>query len=1052
MKISPKKIIIKTLKIVSISIGSILLLLFLIPIIFPGTVAEKVKNWTNQTIDGEMNFSKVRLSFFNHFPSLTVSLYDFSLKGSAPFKKDTLVAANEIAFGINVKSLIFNKKVHIDKIFLDHADMHVLVSQNGEANYNIYKASSSGKAATSDTASTSLKLEKISIANSHIVYDDKSLPMLIDAKGFNYEGNGDLTKSIFDLYSSIKIDSVDFSFDKEQYLTHKKVNADLITKINTNSFAFLFQKNNLMINKLPVQFTGKLDFLKNGYDLDFTVTSDNSDLDDFVTALPPQYIEWQKNASIKGRTDLLFTLKGQYIASANQMPDLNFNMKIREGYVKYKAAAYPASNLFLNLQTNIPSINPDSLHVKVDSIFFNVDKDFLSAVIETKGINNPIVKAKVNAVMDLEKLDQAFGLQTIDLKGKCDVHFMADGLYATGPNPATLRHELTTLSIPSFKLDAVVKDGYVKYTSLPQAITNINFNIKSACPNNDYRNTVFSINNLSATALNNSIKGNLSISSLKEMLIDANLKCNVNLAEIKNVYPVDGLDLKGLLKLDLNSKGQYDAGTNKFPLTVADINLSNGSIKTSYYPTGINDIKVIAKAVNAGGSLKDQEIIIQPATFQFEGKPFEVTASFKNFEDILYDVKAKGELDIAKIYKVFSQKGMDVSGFVRADLHLQGKQSDAVNKRYSRLNNEGTLELQDIATTTEYLPKPFVIKEGQFKFRQDKMWFNNFKAVYGQTDMSMNGYLQNVIDYAISGNGILKGNFQLKSGYFNVDEWTVFGSVSSTDTIAKKTTVTSETGVVVIPANLDLTINANVNKVNFDGLRLDDAKASVTLNKGTLTLKNTGFNIIGTQALMDASYASDGINKASFGFKLNAKDFDIKKAYDSVKLFRDMATAAGKSQGIVSLDYTVKGKLDGNMQPIYPSLEGGGVLSVSKVKVKGFRLFNAVSKKTGKDSVANPDLSKVDIKTKIKNNVITVERFKIKMAGFRLRMEGQTSFDGRIKMRMRLGLPPLGIIGIPMNITGTQENPKIKLGKGDKEELSETEYKEEGLEPPVQKQ
>jgi len=59
-------------------------------------------------------------------------------------------------------------------------------------------------------------------------------------------------------------------------------------------------------------------------------------------------------------------------------------------------------------------------------------------------------------------------------------------------------------------------------------------------------------------------------------------------------------------------------------------------------------------------------------------------------------------------------------------------------------------------------------------------------------------------------------------------------------------------------------------------------------------------------------------------------------------------------------------------------------------------------------------------------------------------MEGQSSFDGNINLKMRIGLPPLGIIGIPMHITGTSENPKIKLNKNDKEELTEKEDEEDG--------
>src|SRR5690606_10127497 len=182
---------------------------------------------------------------------------------------------------------------------------------------------------------------------------------------------------------------------------------------------------------------------------------------------------------------------------------------------------------------------------------------------------------------------------------------------------------------------------------------------------------------------------------------------------------------------------------------------------------------------------------------------------------------------------------------------------------------------------------------------------------------------------------------------------------------------------------------------------------------------------------------------------IKAQDFDIKRAYDEVKLFREMVSAAESAEGIVSLDYKIGGKLDGNMSPVYPSLEGGGTISVKNVKMKGFKMFNVISKETATDALKDPDLSKVDIRTTIKNNIITIERFRFKVAGFRPRIEGQTSFDGNLNIKMRLGLPPLGIIGIPIKVTGTQEEPKIGIGKKT-EDLEETEYDEEDIPNPVQ--
>ena len=247
MKIISKHFLFKILKITGISVGSILLLLFLLPILFPGTIGDKVKSFANERLKGELNFSKVRLSFFSHFPSFTVSLYDFSLKGSAPFKKDTLLASQEIAFGINLKSILFDKKIRIDKIFISDALINIQVNEKGEANYNVYTPPPVTAEQANDTAGTALKLEMIKITNSHLIYNDQSVALLINVRGMNYTGNGDLSKAIFDLRSDAKIDLFDLSFAGEPYLTNKKINGELITKINTNSLAFIFQKNKLLI-------------------------------------------------------------------------------------------------------------------------------------------------------------------------------------------------------------------------------------------------------------------------------------------------------------------------------------------------------------------------------------------------------------------------------------------------------------------------------------------------------------------------------------------------------------------------------------------------------------------------------------------------------------------------------------------------------------------------------------------------------------------------------------------------------------------------------------
>ena len=113
------------------------------------------------------------------------------------------------------------------------------------------------------------------------------------------------------------------------------------------------------------------------------------------------------------------------------------------------------------------------------------------------------------------------------------------------------------------------------------------------------------------------------------------------------------------------------------------------------------------------------------------------------------------------------------------------------------------------------------------------------------------------------------------------------------------------------------------------------------------------------------------------------------------------------------------------------------VLRITGISIAGILLLLFL---TNKDSIDNPDLEGVNIKTTIANNIITIERSKMRVAGFRPRFEGQVSFDGKLNLKFRLGLPPLGIIGIPMTITGTQDKPIVQMPKGNEtDELQQTE-------------
>jgi AsmA protein len=362
MNFSLTKTLFKTLKIIAITVVSLLLLLFALPYLFPQTINAKIKQWANGSINGQLAFSGTGLSFFKHFPGLTFTLYDFALKGSAPFQNDTLVAD---------LSSVFQKKITINKIFLNDAFINIQADSAGNVNYNVYKGKANKTNTKTDTGSASLGINQILIENSRFVYNDRSIPMQFNARGINYTGSGDFSKDVFDLYTHTEMASVDFIYNKQAYVLSKKINADLITSINTKSLAFEFRKNDLMINRLPVQFIGKFGFVKDGYAMDLKITSNQSNLHDIITVLPPEYLKWLEKTDVKGTGNIQLQLAGNYIAKENKMPSLSMNIGIRNGYINNQKSPAPVSNLFLNFETKLPGLNPDSLQVNIDSLYCN---------------------------------------------------------------------------------------------------------------------------------------------------------------------------------------------------------------------------------------------------------------------------------------------------------------------------------------------------------------------------------------------------------------------------------------------------------------------------------------------------------------------------------------------------------------------------------------------------------------------------------------------------------------------------------------------------------
>lgn len=1012
---------------------TILIAMVAIPYFFKDQINATIKEMTNKTINGTLAYRDIDISFFTHFPSLTTSVHDVQLKGSAPFQDSTLLNVKEISIGIDVLSL-FKDKIVLDKLIITDGNINVLVDSLGAANYNIYNNPDTTTQSESDeTSDGQIAFKLLKLENIDLHYFDASLPMLIEAKNIDYEGKGDLTSSIFDLKTNAKIEAFSFMFDHERYIEHKSIDAQLITQINTNDLSFVFEKNDIRINRLPVRFKGSFAFLTNGYHLDFKLKSQESTLNELLSLVPKAYADWLKDTQVKGTSEVFMNLEGDYIADEHKMPNLSLGLIINDGYLAYKNAKTPISGWNAKFKVNLPQMNPDSLAIDLRQFEFKIANGFFKTEGHLSGVDPMQIQSTVNSSLDLGSLYQAVQWPDFTFAGQLDLNGTIDGTYSTDTLTYGLRNkkEVYIASIPTFNIKNTLKNGYFKLSALPVAIEKINYALEATGTDHNIKNAKIALKDIDIAALNNFIKGHADIKDFQKLHLDANIQADIDLSDIKKIYPIQDVEIAGNIFVNIISQGFMDLKKNIIPETSATVTMKNGYFMTADYPVPLEEIQVETYINSKKGSLKDLNVKILPVSFKLAGEPFFLNADFQNFNNIKYAIQSKGKLNLGPIYKIFALEGTHVDGYIRTNLDLAGLQSDALQGRYNRLKNEGYVDVGNIKVETELLPQPVQIKSGKFSFKQEKLNFDKFVAQYGRNELSVKGYINNIINYLTLDTDILKGNFDIHSRKINVNDFMVFSTSNSSATAAP----TNNSGVVLLPKNLDIEVLGAVDQVAYDQLLLQNFRGNLKLKDGKLALENTGFQVAGLTTDMQMNYQPLSPYKAKFDFKVKADSFDIQRAYREIPMFQQMVTSAKDAHGIISLDYQLAGLLNANMDPVMPSIQGKGVLSLDQIRFKNFKLLNGISKATSKEGFLDGELKKVNIHSAIKNNVMTIERTKMKMAGFRPRFEGQVTLDGRMNIGFRLGLPPLGILGIPMRINGTSENFKIKLGR----------YKEDGL-------
>lgn len=495
------------------------------------------------------------------------------------------------------------------------------------------------------------------------------------------------------------------------------------------------------------------------------------------------------------------------------------------------------------------------------------------------------------------------------------------------------------------------------------------------------------------------------------------------------------LAASGELSMELWARGQMHGA--QLPAFELKTEVHNGSFQYSSLPKAVTDINIAAKVSNAGGELDKTEVEISEFGLKMAGNSLSATGYATNLmSDPTFRATLSGRVDLGAIREVYPlEKGIDLTGRIAASMKLSGRMSDVESGRYERISASGSLVVEQLGLHVQQLPEVF-IRRAAATISPQAMTLGELGVTVGGSDLSATGQLTGYLGYLMRGEQ-LAGRLYVKSDLLDLNEIraAVPADAEAESADAEKPAeeaAAAPAQAIVVPKNLNLSLNAELKKVLFEKMVITDIAGEMSVAGGTLSLDRLGLQLFGGKASASGRYstAADPAHP-TLSLAASIAKASFPRTFEEIEAVRQLAPIFEKASGDYSLSIDMWTTLDAAMSPDLMSLTAQGEISSENVSVEGVEVFDKLADLLKNDKLRRIEARDLKIRFSIKDGRVTTEPFDLKMGDVNVNMSGTTGLDRTIDYTAKVTLPAGvgGVLGaVNVGIGGTFTSPKITLG------------------------
>lgn len=448
-------------------------------------------------------------------------------------------------------------------------------------------------------------------------------------------------------------------------------------------------------------------------------------------------------------------------------------------------------------------------------------------------------------------------------------------------------------------------------------------------------------------------------------------------------------------------KGRYSA--TELPAYALNLGIENGFFQYPDLPKPLQNIHLALQIENKDGVADHTVVNIHKGHIEMDNAPFDFRLLIKNpVSQLFIDAAAKGSLNLSKVTEFAKMEaGTKLTGLLNADVAVKGTMEALQKQQYENFQAAGTMELKDFLYASKDYPDGVALNNLLLTFNPKNVTLNNINGKYLNTNFAGNGVLNNLLPYMLN-NQPLDGQLTVKADRVNLNDWMGV----STDTATTASTSSTTSAPFLVPNNINFDINAQVDKVRYDKVDLDNLSGKLRIADETVHLQNVSANALDGSMAVNGSYSTK-VDKQhpDISMAYDVKGLNIEKTFNAFNTVQMLMPIAKFLSGKVSSQMSMTGKLGENMMPDLNSLTGQGNLLLLEGVLKKFAPVEGLARTLNIKELETITLKDVKNRIEFANGKVAIKPFKLNVKDIDMEIGGMHGLDQSLAYGLNLKVP-----------------------------------------------